>query len=167
MGYDYTKNFQPIGQADTMSCWAACISWWTHVMAMSCKGRQWQDQLDLLNKYSYLVSGNGSMSPANIRKVCQDAQVRIDLNYITPGEFKTWGKIGEPYIIVFRYPEVGGTHMNVIFDQVGKTVMSMEPYYPLSNTTGKFTGKYLRRPISFYCNSPEIGLGGRPLSDYK
>lgn len=136
-------------------------------MARTSYGRQGQDQLDLLTKYSHLVSGNGGMSPANIRRVCEDASVRIDLKYITSSEFKTWGTIGEAYIIVFRYPEVGGTHMNVIFNQKGNTVMCMEPYYPLSNTTGKFTGKYIRRPISFYCNSPEIGLGGRPLSDYK
>ncbi|HEX4945538.1 MAG TPA: hypothetical protein VFZ34_02590 [Blastocatellia bacterium] len=168
MGYNYSKQLQPIGQADTMSCWAACISWWTTALALTTSsGRRSQDQLALLTKYSHLVSGNGGMSPSNIRRVCEDAEIRIDLKYITPSEFKTWGNLDAPHIIVFKYPEVGGTHMNVIFNQKGSMVECMEPYYPLNPTNGRFTGKYLQRPLSFYLNSPEIGVGGRPLSDYK
>ena len=56
--------------------------------------------------------------------------------------------------------------MNVIFDRQGDTVMCMEPFYPLIATrTGERLGTYIRRPLNFFANSQEIGIGCLPLQD--
>jgi hypothetical protein len=42
----------------------------------------------------------------------------------------------------------------------------MEPFYPLvAKPTGERTGTYVRRPISFFAQTPEIGFGYLPLID--
>lgn len=164
MGYDYTKKLQPVGQADPTACWAASISWWTQAMALHFK-RRGQDQLDLMTKFSYLVAGNGTMPTSAIRRVCESAEIRITLKFITPDDLKAYEDIATPMLIIYNYPQVGGTHMNVIFNQKGRTVACMEPYYPLNSPSGLRTGKYIRRDLSFFCNSPEVGVGYLPLED--
>ena len=167
MAYDFTKKLQPIGQADTMSCWAACISWWTLAMAMTRSGGRWgQDQLSLLSEFGHLVSGDGGMSTSAIRRVCEDSKIRAKIKYITPAEFKSYENLGGPLIVIFKYPEVGGTHMNVIFSQVGKTVGCMEPYYPMNPSNGRFVGKYFRRNLSFFCGAQEVGIGFAKEDDW-
>ncbi len=164
MGYDYTKKLKPVGQADPTACWAASISWWTQAMSLNYK-RSGKDQMDMIRDFGYLVTGNGTMSTSCIRRVCDNAEIRITLKFITPSDLKSYTDIDSPMIIVFNYPSVGGTHMNVIFNQKGNTVACMEPYYPLNSPSGAFSGKYIRRPLSFFCNSPEVGVGYLPLED--
>ena len=164
MGYDYTKKLKPVGQADTTACWAASISWWTQAMSFHNK-RRGQDQLEMMTKFSYLVAGNGTMPLSGIRRVCESAEIRITLEFVTPDYLKSYEDIATPMLIVFNYPQVGGTHMNVIFNMKGTTVACMEPYYPLQSSTNLRTGKYIRRQLSFFCNSPEIGIGYLPLAD--
>ena len=164
MGYDYTKKLQAVGQVDTMSCWAACISWWTQAMALNVK-RRGQTQLDLIGKFMKYMGDDGGVSPAFLKKIGADAEVRMTVEYITAAKFKEYTDLDSPVVVVFKYPVLGGTHMNVIFNQSGDTVSAMEPFYPLPGEDGKRTGKYERRSLSFYCNTTEVGVGYLPLAD--
>ena len=76
MGYDYTKKLQTVGQADSMSCWAACISWWTQAMALNFK-RRGQTQLDLIGKFMKYMGTDGGVPPSLLKKIGADAEVRM------------------------------------------------------------------------------------------
>ncbi len=163
MGFDYTKILKPEGQFDKFACWAASISWWTAAMSQNYKRKtMWQSEL--ITKFDSLTETDGSMSIPSIRKVCESAEVRAELKYINPATLKEYN-IDMPMIVIFNYPKIGGTHMNVIFNKQDSTVMCMEPYFPFPGTDGKRTGVYTRRPLSFFANSEQIGIGYLPLAD--
>jgi hypothetical protein len=165
MGYDYSKKLKAEGQQHSNACWAASISWWTGAMALNNK-RVWLNQTNLLADYAEIATNFGSLGLKAIKKVCQAATVRIDLKFLPPTALTTNYTFDSPAIIIFNYPVAGGTHMNVIFNQVGNTVMCMEPFYPLkANEMGERKGTYVRRPLSFFANSEEVGVGCLPLSD--
>lgn len=164
MGYDYTKKLKHHGQPDMNSCWATSISWWTKAMSLNFK-RKSVEVGEMIGKFMHLCDSNGGMSISSIRKVCEDAEIRISLNYLSPDRFKSYEGLDSPMIVIFNYPIIGGTHMNVIFDQKGSTVQCMEPYHPFPGTDGTRTGKFIRRNLSFFCNSQQIGVGYLPLSD--
>ena len=165
MGYDYSKKLRAEGQTHSNACWAASISWWTQAMALNYK-RSWQSQLDLLAEFNQYTATAGAIFGAGIKAVCESAKVRIFLQYVSPARLKTDFDFSSPSIIIYNYPAVGGTHMNVIFDQKGDTVMCMEPFYPMVATrTGERLGTYIRRPLSFFANSQEVGIGCLPLQD--
>ena len=165
MGFDYSKKLMVEGQQHSNACWAASISWWTAAMSLNYK-RKTYFQNDLLadfNKYSVL---GGGIWGEGIRKVCESADIRMDLKYVSPAKLKTDYDFSSPVIIIFNYPVAGGTHMNVIFNQEGDTVMCMEPFYPLiANRMGGRIGTYIRRPLSFFANSEQVGIGCLPLKD--
>jgi hypothetical protein len=164
MGYDYTKKLTPTGQFDRNACWAASISWWTEAMMLNYKRKvTWQSEL--ISQFDKYTNEDGSMPLSGIRKVCESAEIRIKLEYITPAAFKKYTGIDLPMIIIFNYPLIGGTHMNVVFNQKGTTVACMEPYFPYPGKDGQRSGKYIRRDMSFFANSQEIGIGYLPLED--
>ena len=165
MGFDYTKLIKAEGQFDKNACWAASISWWTWAMSQNYKRKTiWQK--DLLVKFDELTNQDGSMPLVGIKTVCESAEIKAELKYISPASFKKdYKNIDLPMIIIFNYPTVGGTHMNVIFDQKGDTVMCMEPYFPFPGKDGQRTGTYVRRPTTFFANSQEIGIAYLPLAD--
>jgi hypothetical protein len=165
MGYDYTKKLKPEGQIHGNACWAASISWWLRAMALVGKRRQ-LDQVEMIDKFSSYMDYSGGVSPKNIKRVCESAEVRIELKFVTPDVLKKDFKFDSPCLIIFNYPKVGGTHMNVIFNQIGDTVACMEPFYPHPGEDGLRSGQYVRRPLAFFCNSPEVGVGYQPLSDF-
>ena len=160
MAYDYKSHFPAIGQFDKNACWAASISWWLQVMAHGFYKRKWLTQTDLITKFDSLCEEDGSMSVANIRKVCENAEVRITLKYIAPAVLVSdYKHISEPVVVIFNYPKVGGTHMNVIFNRDGDNIQCMEPYYPYPGVDGKRTGQILTRPITFFGSTGQIGIG--------
>lgn len=163
MGFDYSKILKAEGQFDKNACWAASISWWTAAMSQNYKRKtMWQSEL--ISKFNHLTEEDGTMSIPNIRKVCESAEVRAELKYISPASLKDYN-IDSPMIIIFNYPKIGGTHMNVIFDKKDNTVNCMEPYHPFPGTDGKRSGTYVRRPLNFFANSEQIGIGYLPLAD--
>ncbi len=165
MGYDYTKKISPVGQFDQNACWAASISWWTRAMMENFK-RKHMTQTELISKFNYLCDEDtGGMTLAGFRTVCGNAEIKINLEYISPTTFKKYAGIDLPMIIVFNYPVIGGTHMNVVFNQKGSTVACMEPYFPFPGQDGKRSGKYIRRDMNFFANSQQIGVGSLPLED--
>ena len=166
MGYDYRNKLPPEGQQHSNACWAASISWWLSAMALT--GRRVRySQTELLADFNAVTVIGGSVSPMGIKRVCESPKIRIDMQFVPPVTLKN-RQIDSSCLIVFNYPTAGGTHMNVIFDQQGNTVMCMEPFYPIkASATGERKGTYIRRPLSFFANSPEIGFGTLPLSDYR
>jgi len=59
-------------------------------------------------------------------------------------------------MIVFRHPAIG-LHMNVIFGQVGRTLLATEPYHPYPGESGTRSGALLVRSVDFYiCASDNI-----------
>ncbi|HEY8560325.1 MAG TPA: hypothetical protein VIL74_08100 [Pyrinomonadaceae bacterium] len=164
MGFDYARILKPEGQFDRNACWAASISWWTAAMSQLYKRRtMWQSEL--ISKFDHLTMEDGTMPLAGFRKVCESAEVRAELKYISPAALKSDYTIDSPTIIVFNYPKIGGTHMNVIFDRQDETVECMEPYHPFPGRDGQRTGTYVRRSLSFFANSQEIGVAYLPLAD--
>lgn len=164
MAYEYKNKISSTGQIHGNACWAASISWWLSAMSLHNKRRP-KAQVDLINEFGELLDYSGAMSLKNIKKVCQSAEIRIDLRYVTPAALKKDYNFSSPCLIIFNYPKVGGTHMNVIFNQSGDNVTAMEPFYPHPGEDGKRTGQYIQRPLSFYCNSEEVGVGVLPLAD--
>ncbi len=165
MGYEYNKHLNAEGQFDRNACWAASISWWTRALMLNYK-RKITTQSELISQFDHLTNEDGSMPLSGIRRVCESAEIRIKLEYITPAAFKKYTGIDTPMIIVFNYPLVGGTHMNAIFNQKGTTVACMEPYFPHPGKDGQRSGKYVRRDLSFFANSQEIGIGYLPMEDW-
>lgn len=165
MGFDYSKVLKSEGQFDKNACWAASISWWTAAMAQNYKRKtMWQSEL--ISKFDNLTKEDGTMPLPGIRQVCESAEIRAELKYISPATLKSdYPAIDSPMIIIFNYPKIGGTHMNVIFDRKDDTVNCMEPYHPFPGKDGQRTGTYVRRPLSFFGNSQEIGIGYLPLAD--
>jgi hypothetical protein len=165
MGYDYRKNLQSVGQNDSNACWAASLSWWLSAMMLNYK-RKAMTQNELIGKFMDLSEDDGTLSISGFRKVCESAEVRMYLQYMSPSKFQAdYTNIDQPLVIVFNYPVIGGTHMNVIFDQQGSTVCCMEPFFPYPGEDNKRTGQYVRRATSFFGNSQQIGIGCLPLAD--
>lgn len=165
MGFDYKKILRAEGQFDKNACWAASISWWTAAMSQNYK-RKTMAQSELISKFDHLTGEDGAMPISGIRRVCESSEVKAELKYISPSKLKSdYTDIDSPMIIIFNYPVVGGTHMNVIFNQKGDTVACMEPYFPFPGKDGQRSGIYVRRPLSFFANSQEIGIAYLPLAD--
>lgn len=160
MGQNYEKNL-PIGQFDDYSCWAASLSWWLKAVG---GGRPALSQGQLITEFSKYCDENGGMPPRTFRdKVCTDARFRLKMTFVSAADLSLYA-ISEPKLIVYNYPEAGGTHMNVVFKSgfdaavSNVTVGCMEPFYPVDAATGKRQGKILRRPLAHFMNSEEIGL---------
>lgn len=169
MGYDYTKKLTAEGQQHSTACWAASISWWTAAMALHYK-RSKYNQTDLLVDFSKLSfvggDGAGGVPEKSFREIGASAKIRLEISKVSPTKLKTDYNFSMPTIIVFKYPEAGGTHMNVIFDQTDETVMCMEPFYPLiADANGVRKGTYVRRPLTFFGKSSEVILGCLPPKD--
>ena len=165
MGFDYRTKLTAEGQQHSNACWAASISWWTAAMGLHYK-RKYYSQTDLLADFQEHVVLGGSVRTDGIRKIVESAKIRMDLKYISPAALKAEYAVDTPCLIIYNYPAAGGTHMNVIFDRQGDTVMCMEPFYPLAAARdGSRKGTYVRRPMSFFANSQEVGLACLPYKD--
>jgi len=166
VGFDYSVKLKPEGQLDDTSCWAACMSWWLSAMVLSSR-RRGLPQGELLNLGRPYVNPDGGVGPRSLTRLAKLDAIRMDVRYVPPGSLLTdYASIDQPLLIVFNYPEAGGTHMNVIFDQKGKSVCCMEPYYPLTvDVKAKRTGKYFRRDLTFFNKSAEIGIGCLPAAE--
>ena len=170
MGYDYSKKLSAVGQPDDMGCWYTSISWWTRAMALNCKRRAF-DPLEIYAMFKDKVgdgwnANQGSMPKSVLKDIGSSAVLRITFEFIPANTFRDYEDIDSPLIIVFRYPAVkGGTHMNVLFNQQGNMVTAMEPYYPADAPDGTRTGNYIKRPMSFFTSSAEVGVGYASMAD--
>lgn len=160
MGTAYEK-IPPIGQFDDYSCWAASLSWWLKAVR---GGRPALSQSQLIEEFSQYCDDNGGMPPRTFRdKVCADARFRLKMTFVTAADLSYY-QLDTPKLIVYNYPEAGGTHMNVVFKSafdghaMQVTIGCMEPFYPVDAATGQRRGKILRRPLTHFINSQEIGL---------
>ena len=160
MGTIYEK-LPPIGQFDDYSCWAASLSWWLKAVG---GGRPALSQGQLISEFSQYCDENGGMPPRTFRdKVCTDARFRLKMTFVSSADLSFYD-ISEPKLIAYYYPEAGGTHMNVVFKSafdgsaMSVTVGCMEPFYPINAATGQRRGKILRRSLTHFINTPEIGL---------
>lgn len=165
MGYDYKKKLNAEGQLHSNACWAASISWWLSAMSLHWRRTPWK-QIKLLAEFNNYAILGGGVRTDGIRKIVESARIRMSLQYVTPAALKKDFNFGSPAIIIYNYPQAGGTHMNVVFDQQGDTVMCMEPFFPLvADKNGERKGQYIRRSLSFFANSPEVGIGCLPLTE--
>jgi hypothetical protein len=161
VAYDFAKNYPAIGQIGANTCWAACLSWWLKVMAHGYYSRKWLWQEELIERFRSLTEANGSVSPRQFVEVGKDAEVRMTVRYVTGDTVVDDYTFEMPCLLVFNYPKIGGTHMNVVFnrDYSKGTVQCMEPYFPFPGEDGKRTGQFVTRPLSFFFNSEEVGVG--------
>jgi len=104
MGYDYRKNLQAVGQNDRNACWAASLSWWLSAMALHYK-RKSLTQNELISKFTSLCEDDGTLTIPGFRKVCESAEIRMYLQYMSPSKFQAdYTNIDQPLVIVFNYP---------------------------------------------------------------
>ncbi|HRH42205.1 MAG TPA: hypothetical protein PKY82_11310 [Pyrinomonadaceae bacterium] len=152
-----SKNYatiKPIGQFDKNSCWAASLSWWLKAIEHSNALTQSQ----LISRFDYLTNSDGGISIFALKSKIYPS---FGMKTVDVSIEKLAGlEVNKPLIIIYNYPEVGGTHMNVIFArtidssrgiQVGFTVM--EPFYPLGGKDGQRTGLFITRPVSHFTTS--------------
>lgn len=142
-------SIPPIGQNDKFSCWAACLAWWLKAVG---GGRPSWTQNRIIAEYDKHTDGDGGFPPARIRDVwLADQRLKMMVGTFNSRDF--WDKplpIGKrPELIAFVHPEAG-THMNVVFNPMGRTVMAMEPYFPYPGSDGRRTGQILERSMDFY-----------------
>lgn len=154
------KDTKPIGQFDNMACWAASTSWWLKALG---GGRPQLTQTDLIVQYTKYCDETGGM-PHNtfMNSMAKEARFMMKSAYSPTSMFANSPLLlgDRPVIIVFTYPLLGGTHMNVIFDQdaTKRTVTAMEPYHPYPGADGSRTGQFIERPETFYLKGSVIGL---------
>ena len=162
MGCDYTKYLSPVGQNGDRTCWAACISWWLSAQALVIK-RAKKTQDELLGLFP--VQGKG-VTPGQLKVIGDSPIVRMEVEIWNSDLFQARSEdINVPVVIAFNYPRIGGTHANVLFNQNGRNVWAMEPYYPCPGEDGKRTGRYVQRPLSFYCSNIQIAVGRLPVTE--
>lgn len=162
MATDYSK-LKAEGQFDKFACWAACLSWWLRALG---DGKPALSQAQLISEFNNLCDDNGALPPSKFKhNVCTDARFKISMNFFSVSWYRQQGLpiLDLPVIVVYNYPDVGGTHMNVIFDKQWSpgniyTYNCMEPYFPMDAKDGKRSGTYVRRATSHFLNSQEIGL---------
>ncbi|PWR22137.1 hypothetical protein [Zavarzinia compransoris] len=155
------RQTAPIGQFDPFACWAASTSWWLKALG---GGRPALSQMDLISQYTRFCDDSGGLPHSYfMNNLAKEARFMMRPAY---SQSSQWANapmpLGDrPVIVVFNYPLVGGTHMNVIFDQnkETRTVTAMEPFHPHPGTDGQRTGRFVERPESFYLSgSPVIGF---------
>lgn len=153
------KSIPTIGQNDSMACWAACLAWWLKAVK---DGRPSWTQNQVIVEYSKHTEEDGGFDPLKLLEVFKkDARLKM-----STGVFKTNQYIGRglplgdlPVIIAYNHPDAG-THMNVLFGQVARDVIAMEPYHPYPGKDGKRTGTFAERSVDFFIKkSPNIILG--------
>lgn len=143
-----------------MACWAACTSWWLKALG---GGRPQLSQMDLIVQYTKHCDETGGM-PHNyfMNGLAKEPRFMMKSAYSPTSMFANSPLIlgDRPVIIVFTYPQVGGTHMNVLFDQDKdkRTVTAMEPFHPFPGTDGARTGQFVERPETFFLKGSVIGL---------
>jgi len=159
---DY-RTIPPEGQFDPFSCWAACLAWWLKAVK---DGRPSWNQAAILHEYTKYCDDDGGFPAEKILEVWP-ADTRLK---ISGGVFKTDKyrfarlPLGDlPVIVAFNYPDIGGTHMNVLFGLDGqmnaRKLTAMEPYFPYPGINGKRTGRFEDRTCDFYIkDSPNIIL---------
>jgi hypothetical protein len=155
--YGY-KATPPVGQNDNMACWAACLSWWLKAMK---EGRPAWSQNQIIVEYDKHTDAEGGFPPKKLVEVfSKDQRLKISAGFFDPHKYRSTDlPLGDkPVIIAFKHPQAG-THMNVIFGQLNRQVIAMEPYHPYPGTDGKRTGTFIDRSVDFYLgNTTEIIL---------
>jgi hypothetical protein len=139
----------PVGQIDAMSCWAACLTWWLKAVG---NGRPAWTQTHIIAEYTKFTDEEGGFPPPKILEVWQaDSRLRLEGGIFQSQRYWHQGlPLGQtPVMIAFRHPQAG-THMNVVFDQHGRTLQAMEPFFPFPGQNGKRTGRILERSVDFY-----------------
>ena len=139
----------PVGQFDDMACWAACLTWWLRAVR---GGRPSWSQTQVLAEYTRHCDDDGSFPPDAIRRVwTADTRLRVSAGTFNSQSY--WGSglpMGDPPVMIgFVHPSAG-THMNVLFNQRGRTVQAMEPFHPYPGRDGHRTGRILERSVDFY-----------------
>ena len=112
--YNY-KATPTVGQNDNMSCWAACLSWWLKAVA---DGRPAWSQNKVIAEFDKYTSDDGGFDPKNLIDVfSKDARLKISANVFKTDQYRFRGlPLGDkPVINAFNHPDLGGTHMNVLF----------------------------------------------------
>lgn len=160
------RNYTPVGQNFKMSCWAACLEWWTRYMS-PLKPISFQSSLiyDARAKgYSPAVDAlddtYGGMEIQHIETMLKRADLfgmnaaRITTFDLTPEYMKEKLAKG-PFFISYYEQRVSGAHANIIINCKTKsdgsaTVRVMEP------DNG---GGFKRRDISYYYNNGDTIIG--------
>ncbi|WP_203072744.1 hypothetical protein [Falsiroseomonas ponticola] len=155
--FDY-RTIPPVGQNDEMACWAACLCWWLRAVR---DGRPSWTQNQIIVEYDKHTASDGGFDPLTLMEVLQkDTRLKISCGVFKSSTYRFRGlPIGDlPVLIAYNHPQAG-THMNVIFGQIGRTVTAMEPYFPYPGKNGKRTGTFIDRSADFFIEkSPNIIL---------
>lgn len=139
----------PVGQFDNMCCWAACLTWWLRAVR---DGRPSWTQNQVIAEYDRYTAEDGGFAPARIKEVwTADTRLKVSANTFNSQHYWFRGLpiADKPVMIAFVHP-AGGTHMNVVFGQQGRTLQAMEPFHPRPGVDGRRTGRILERSVDFY-----------------
>lgn len=152
------KSISPVGQSDGMACWAACLTWWLKAVK---DGRPSWTQNQVIKEYDKYTNDDGGFDPQNLIDVfSKDTRLKISANVFDTSNYRFRGlPLGDlPVIIAYNHPDAG-THMNVLFGQVLREVIAMEPYHPYPGRDGQRTGMFVDRNVDFFIKkSPNIIL---------
>ncbi len=156
---DY-KSTPAIGQIDGNACWAACSSWWLKALG---GGRPALTQMDLIVQYTRFCDDDGGMPPTYfLYNFCREPRFMMKAVLAQSAYWKDKPlPLGDrPTLVVFTYPLIGGTHMNVIFgqDKDSRKVTAMEPYHPYPGQDGKRSGTFVERSEQFYLSGPTFAM---------
>ncbi|MBX3500086.1 MAG: hypothetical protein KF889_11620 [Alphaproteobacteria bacterium] len=152
------KSVPAIGQFDRMACWAACLAWWLKAVK---DGRPSWTQSQVISEYDKHTEADGGFNPQTLIDVFKnDSRLKISAGVFKTSQYRGRGlPLGDkPVMIAYNHPQAG-THMNVLFGQVNRDVIAMEPYHPYPGKDGQRTGIFVDRNVDFFIkNSPNIIL---------
>jgi hypothetical protein len=152
------KSVPAIGQNDSMACWAACLAWWLKAVK---DGRPSWTQNQVIVEYSKHTDEDGGFDPQKLIDVFKnDTRLKISAGVFKTSQYRGRGlPLGDkPVLIAYNHPKAG-THMNVLFGQVQREVIAMEPYHPYPGKDGQRTGTFVDRSVDFFIEkSPNVIL---------
>ena len=159
------KNYRPVKQSFKMSCWAACLEWWSKYMSptkpiLTEIGLVYEARAEGMSPQVDAFDANyGGLEIQHIETMierndlCGMVGDRISSFSLTP-EFINQKLAKGPMFISYHEPKVGGGHANIIIkcktDWRGLSMLTvMEPD----------TGKFEKRTIDYYYNDGDTIIG--------
>jgi hypothetical protein len=151
------RSIPPVGQWDSMSCWAACLEWW--LKAVGGERPKWSQKDLIVNFYGFTDDSGGIQVDKLVAALNNNPNLKIQAGLFQSSKyrFKPLPLGDTPVIIMFREPQ-GGIHMNVVFGQTNRDVTSMEPYFPFPGKDYKRTGTFVERKADYFLDDKNFGL---------
>ena len=160
MATNYTQ-ISPVGQINSMACWAACLKWW-YKAAMSIT----PSQTKLWDRYKHLRDSLGGMTVTGLEHIVRENAMTFisfpNASSFTPEKVQALLASGPIYTGYTENNKEAKRHVNVIYgitsSEPWAEVLVMEPQAKASGE-GWWYGKHQRKSLSDFNMSESVYVG--------